>query len=123
MGLVLACGPLNGGTGFACETHSPLLAGDSYTVDLTVNIADDAPCTVTNTATVSSINDALLNSASDPTTITGGSCDSVDGGGSSILPINLSGVVPLFNNISTNNNLLSPGATNTTNQNLGINAP
>ncbi|WP_328760997.1 hypothetical protein [Streptomyces sp. NBC_00272] len=123
VGLLLACSSLNGGTGFTCESHSPLLAGDSYTVDLTVNIATDAPCTVTNTATVSSVDAALLDSASDPTTITGGDCNSVDGGSSSILPINLSGIVPLFNNISTNNNLLSPGATNATNQKLGINAP
>ncbi|MER6789110.1 hypothetical protein ABT330_31570 [Streptomyces sp. NPDC000658] len=123
-GLLLDCGPFNGGAGFGCETQSPLLAGWDYTVDLTVNIAGDAPCTVTNTATVSSdVEDALLDSASDPTTITGGSCDSVDGGGNSILPVNLRGIIPLFNNISTNNNLHSPGATNATNQNLGSTRP
>ncbi|WP_370413160.1 hypothetical protein [Streptomyces fradiae] len=40
------------------------------------------------------------------------------GGGGSILPINLSGVLPMFNNISVNNNINSPGASNTTTQNL-----
>ncbi|WP_159026497.1 hypothetical protein [Streptomyces vietnamensis] len=44
-------------------------------------------------------------------------------GSGSILPINLSGILPMFNNISINNNLKSPGATNTTTQNLGLNTP
>ncbi|MCB5166972.1 putative Ig domain-containing protein [Streptomyces bambusae] len=34
------------------------------------------------------------------------------GGGGSILPINLSGVLTMFNNIPINNNVLSPGSTN-----------
>ena len=45
------------------------------------------------------------------------------GDNGSILPINLSGIIPMFNNISVNNNIKSPGASNTTTQNLGLNAP
>ncbi|MFE2992252.1 hypothetical protein [Streptomyces sp. NPDC059262] len=41
----------------------------------------------------------------------------------SILPINLNGVIPMFNNISINNNIKSPGASNTTTQDFGVNAP
>ncbi|MFB7517659.1 hypothetical protein [Streptomyces sp. NPDC056144] len=42
-------------------------------------------------------------------------------GGGSLLPISLSGVLPMFNNISVNNNLKSPGATNVTHQTLHAN--
>ncbi|WP_327286406.1 hypothetical protein [Streptomyces sp. NBC_01205] len=41
----------------------------------------------------------------------------------SILPINLSGILPLFNNINVNNNVKSPGASNTSTQNFGLNTP
>lgn len=63
---------------------------------------------------------------SDPTPITGATCPNGNGnggGGGSILPVSLNGIIPMFNNISTNNNILSPGGKNQTNQNLGINAP
>ncbi len=45
------------------------------------------------------------------------------GGTGSILPINLSGVLPMFNNINVNNNIKSPGASNTATQHFGLNAP
>ncbi|MEU6866952.1 hypothetical protein ABZ924_27455 [Streptomyces sp. NPDC046876] len=118
--LPLVCVPTNNDTGFVCETVLPLGPGEGYTVDATVNIAGDAPCTVTNTATLSGVDEPLLDSASDPTTITGGSCDN---SGGSILPINLSGIIPVYNNINTNSNVLSPAATNTNTQTFGINAP
>ncbi|MFJ6757062.1 hypothetical protein ACIQNK_18810 [Streptomyces sp. NPDC091273] len=112
-----------------CDGTFP--ANSSVTIDLLFNVAPDAPCgVVTNTVTVSAPGDGILTSASDPTRITGDTCPTGTGtgtggggGGGSILPVDLNGVVTLFNNINTNNNLHSPGATNTTNQNLGINAP
>ncbi|MFD9410147.1 hypothetical protein ACFWBN_24490 [Streptomyces sp. NPDC059989] len=115
--------PVNGPSGFACDAD--LDAGTSIEIEVTVAVSSDAPCTVTNTVSVSGLADQVLISASDPTTITGTGCGNGNGGGGdgSILPVDLNGVVTAFNNISTNNNLLSPGATNTTNQNLGINAP
>ncbi|MDX3525293.1 hypothetical protein P1P75_02295 [Streptomyces sp. ID05-39B] len=57
-------------------------------------------------------------------TITYEQANGNNGGGNgsgSILPINLSGILPMFNNISVNNNIKSPGAGNTTTQNLGLN--
>lgn len=45
------------------------------------------------------------------------------GGGGSILPINLSGILPMFNNINVNNNINSPGASNTSTQKFGLNTP
>ncbi|MFE2737146.1 hypothetical protein [Streptomyces sp. NPDC059349] len=58
--------------------------------------------------------------ANDPTTITGGDCNGGggNGDGGSILPINLSGLFPFYNNISVNNNIKSPGTTNNTTQNF-----
>ncbi|MEU7605437.1 hypothetical protein [Streptomyces sp. NPDC041003] len=110
-------------TGFVCNLT--FAAGAAVTIDITLDVAPDAPCgVVTNTVTVSEPAESIQTSASDPTTITGTGCGNGDGDGDgSILPVNLSGVVTAFNNISTNNNLLSPGATNSTHQNLGINAP
>ncbi|MEV8533983.1 hypothetical protein [Streptomyces sp. NPDC051211] len=92
---------------------------------LTVLVHADAPCTVTNTATVMDASGALRDSASDPTPITGGECGDVggDGNGGSILPVNLSGILPMFNNITTNNNINSPGASNVSSQTLRVNAP
>ncbi|MFC9296422.1 hypothetical protein ACFTWH_12275 [Streptomyces sp. NPDC057011] len=117
--------PVTSETGFVCELN--FVANSSWTFDVTLDIASDAPCgAVTNTVTVSAPADDIQTSASDNATITGAGCGDGNGnggGGTSILPVNLSGVVTLFNNISTNNNLLSPGATNTTHQSLGINAP
>ncbi|MFG2880296.1 hypothetical protein ACGFYU_35660 [Streptomyces sp. NPDC048337] len=109
--------------GFVCD-----LVFGSYTAatfDLVVDISADAPCgAVTNTVNANESDNTPI-AASDTTTITGTGCGNGGGGGGgdSILPVNLNGVVTLFNNVSTNNNLLSPGATNATNQNLGVNAP
>ncbi|MFC9296420.1 hypothetical protein ACFTWH_12265 [Streptomyces sp. NPDC057011] len=116
--------PLFGETGFVCV--ATFAANSAVTLDITLDVAPDAPCgVVTNTITVSEPAESILTSASDPTTITGNGCGNGDGGDgdTSILPVNVDGVVTAFNNTSTNNNLLSPGGTNTTNQNLGINAP
>ncbi|MFF5447516.1 hypothetical protein [Streptomyces sp. NPDC012888] len=110
--------------GFACSYTFP--ASSTLTINATVDIAANAPCgPITNEVTVDEPAENISISASDTTTITGTGCPNGDGDGDggSILPVNLSGVVTLFNNINTNNNLLSPGATNTTHQNLGINAP
>ncbi|MFB7183130.1 hypothetical protein ACFCYI_36140 [Streptomyces sp. NPDC056257] len=113
--------PLSGETGFSCEAS--FNADSAVALDITLDIAPDAPCgVVTNTITVSEPAEGILTSASDPTTITGAGCGNGDGGGS-ILPVNANGVLTTFNNVSTNNNILSPGATNTTRQNLGVNAP
>ncbi|MFD6986790.1 hypothetical protein ACFWAX_39935, partial [Streptomyces sp. NPDC059956] len=62
----------------------------------------------------------------DPTTVTGGTCNGGGGGnggneGGSILPINLNGIITAFNNISINNNINSPAATNVSNQGLAVN--
>ncbi|MFE5656371.1 hypothetical protein [Streptomyces sp. NPDC056517] len=65
-------------------------ADATYTFDLAVNIATDAPCNVTNTATVQWSNVPLRDSASDPTVITGNGCNGGSGGGISILPLNRS---------------------------------
>ncbi|UUU36515.1 hypothetical protein JIX56_45595 [Streptomyces sp. CA-210063] len=93
----------------------------NYTFQLLVDVATDAPCTVTNT--VESVGSGLADSDSDPTTITGGDCDGDgDGGGGSILPVNLSGILPFFNNITTNNNINSPGASNTSSQGFELNS-
>ncbi|MFC9297190.1 hypothetical protein ACFTWH_01650 [Streptomyces sp. NPDC057011] len=98
-------------------------AGTAATFDLVVDIAADAPCgPITNTVNTSSSDTSPI-SVSDTTTITGTGCGNGDGDGDSILPVNLDGVITLFNNISTNNNILSPEGKNTTHQNLGINAP
>lgn len=129
-GVVVLCPSNPGGTGFICDAAFD--ASSSLSFDVTVNVAADAPCgTVNNIVTLSGpLEEGILASASDPTRITGGTCPTGTGtggggggGGGSILPVDLNGVVTLFNNINTNNNLHSPGATNTTNQNLGINAP
>ncbi|MGW1765576.1 hypothetical protein ACWCQL_16070 [Streptomyces sp. NPDC002073] len=86
-------------------------------------MADDAPCSVNNTVTVTQGGGATV-SDSDPTTITGGDCDGGNGGGGgSILPINLNGLITAFNNISINNNINSPHGSNTSNQAFGLNAP
>ncbi|MEV7444625.1 hypothetical protein AB0O22_26435 [Streptomyces sp. NPDC091204] len=107
--------------GFACDFTFD--EGATLNIDFIVDVAPDAPCgSVVNTITASGPADGILTSASDPTTITGPGCNNGDGAGS-ILPVNLNGVFTAFNNINTNNNVFSPGATNTTNQNLGVNAP
>lgn len=127
-GVTIDCpGILDAPTVLVCDMTFP--ANSSIQFDITLDVAPDAPCgIVTNTVTISEPDEGILTSASDPTRITGDTCPNGNGngngnGGDSILPVNLTGVVTLFNNISTNNNLHSPGATNTTHQNLGINAP
>lgn len=108
-----------------CTRSDLLAAGSSYPpISLTVNVTTSAACSFTNSATVSGGGSASV-SASDSTAVSGGTCASGNGGnggGGSILPINLSGILPMFNNISVNNNLQSPGATNNTNQALDVNA-
>ncbi|MCJ1677672.1 hypothetical protein MTF65_10040 [Streptomyces sp. APSN-46.1] len=104
---------------------SQMEPGDSYVVDAVVFVPSDTPCTVTNTATVTERDGALSDSASHTVNIPGPNCNGGgggNGGGGSILPINLSGLIPLFNNISINNNIHSPDATNVSNQTFGQNA-
>ncbi|WP_405676304.1 hypothetical protein OG239_41735 [Streptomyces sp. NBC_00868] len=98
------------------EVLGPLLFG--------VLIEEDAPCTLTNTVTVSG-GGSSLGTATDPTPVTGGDCTPADGDGDggSILPINLNGVFTMFNNINTNNNIGSPGASNNANQSAEVTAP
>ncbi|MFE1560981.1 hypothetical protein ACFW6V_39105, partial [Streptomyces sp. NPDC058734] len=93
---------------------------------VTVNVAQNAPCTVTNAVNVTDGAGGLHDTASDPTSIPGPGCNGGNNGGTdggSILPVNLSGVIPMFNNITTNNNIGSPGASNTSNQAFDVNAP
>jgi uncharacterized repeat protein (TIGR01451 family) len=104
-----------------CES-SALDPGDGYVIEVDVNVPTDAPCVVTNTATVTEIDGALSDSSSETTNIPGPDCNGGDGGGGSILPINLNGLIPMFNNITVNNNINSPGATNISNQTFGLNA-
>nr|WSW48722.1 DUF11 domain-containing protein [Streptomyces sp. NBC_01001]WSW48819.1 DUF11 domain-containing protein [Streptomyces sp. NBC_01001] len=110
-------------THFTCDAFfGQLEPNESAVFTVTVGVAGDAPCTVTNTATVSG-GGIGPDSSSDPTTITGGNCNGGNGNGGSILPINLNGVIPMFNNITTNNNINSPGASNNSRQNFGLNTP
>ncbi|MET7364480.1 hypothetical protein ABZS61_01385 [Streptomyces sp. NPDC005566] len=117
------CEVINGDTTVHCIF--PFTTGAPLTLAVTVNIADNAPCSVTNTVTVTETGDGNASASdSDPTTITGGDCNGGDGGnGGSILPINLNGVIPMFNNITTNNNINSPHASNNSRQVFGLNAP
>ncbi|MFI1718017.1 hypothetical protein [Streptomyces litmocidini] len=103
-----------------CTRTDALAAGSSYpTITVTANVTTSAPCAFSNTATVSGGGSASA-SDNDPTTVTGGTCNGGNGGngGGSLLPINLNGVLTMFNNISTSNNINSPGASNITNQNF-----
>ncbi|MFF3937448.1 hypothetical protein [Streptomyces phaeofaciens] len=124
------CDITNGGMTVHCGDGLNFIGPLSVPLDVTVNIAADAPCSVSNTVTVIETETAeqggetFTHSASDPTTITGGDCDGGgSGGGGSILPINLNGVIPMFNNITTNSNIDSPGASNDSHQAFGLNAP
>ncbi|WP_328919641.1 MULTISPECIES: hypothetical protein [unclassified Streptomyces] len=69
------------------------------------------PCTFINTATVSGGSESAT--ASNPTTVTGGTCNGGNGGGGSILPTNLNGILTMFNNVSTSNKINSSGGSNT----------
>ncbi|MCJ1677820.1 DUF11 domain-containing protein [Streptomyces sp. APSN-46.1] len=125
------CGIAADQSSVVCTVSSDLPANSSFTFTVQVRVAADAPCAVTNMATATLAQpDGSSDSASDPTRITGGECDGGDGGngggggnGGSILPINLSGILPMFNNISINNNIHSPGASNNSRQTFGLNAP
>ncbi|WP_460067870.1 hypothetical protein [Streptomyces sp. YKOK-I1] len=99
-----------------CNTDLP--PDSLYTVTIVVDVAEDAPCAVTNTATVvEQAGGGLSARASDPTPITGGDCGGGGTGNGSVLPIdlNLSRILPTYNN-STNNTFHSRGTTNTTTQ-------
>jgi uncharacterized repeat protein (TIGR01451 family) len=99
-------------------TSEPLPSGAVYTVQIGVAVAEEAPCSVTNTATVVDQNDANETaSADDPTPITGGACSpgGGDGGNGSLLPVNLSGILPTYNS-TTDNTFNSQGTTNITGQ-------
>ncbi|WSF14563.1 hypothetical protein OG566_00615 [Streptomyces sp. NBC_01353] len=109
------------GTRVECETVGSIDPEGSYTLEVTISVATDAPCTVTNTATVIEPQGSLSASASDTVNIPGPNCNG--GNGTSILPISLSGLIPIYNNINTNNNINSPGASNTNSQNFRVNAP
>ncbi|MGW7284009.1 hypothetical protein ACWGH4_00675 [Streptomyces sp. NPDC054847] len=104
-----------------CTRSDALAAGASYPpIAVTIFVTASAPCSFTNTASVSGGGSSAA-SDNDPTTVTGGTCNGGNGGnggGGSLLPINLNGIFTMFNNISTNNNINSPGGTNTTNQNF-----
>lgn len=98
--------------GFRCNNNGNLPGGSVSRFVFNVTVDQDAPCSVTNTVNVSALNLGLVDTASDPTVITGGTCggNGGNGGGGSTLPINLNGIFTMFNNISTNNNINSPGA-------------
>lgn len=121
------CDITNGGATVHCGEGLHFNAAGTATLEVTVDIADDAPCSVSNTVTVVETQtggETFTHSASDPTAITGGDCDGGNGGGGgSILPVTLNGVIPMFNNITTNSNIDSPGASNTSDQTFGLNAP
>ncbi|MFF5447239.1 hypothetical protein [Streptomyces sp. NPDC012888] len=120
--LAEACEVTNGGTTVHCDNFAFIRPGAS-TLAITVNVADNAPCSVTNTVTLTETTAEDVNtfSASDPTTITGGDCDE-GGDGRPVLPITLHGVIPMFNNLTTNNNINSPGAGSNSRQTFSLNA-
>ncbi|MFE6839737.1 hypothetical protein ACFVFI_33555 [Streptomyces sp. NPDC057705] len=115
----IACQAINSGTTVQCGNFS--IANFTATLDVVVNIANDAPCSVINTVTATSLSIGSA-SDSDQTTVPGGGCNGEGGEGGSILPINLNGTLTLFNNINTSNNINSPGASNTNHQVFGLNA-
>ncbi|MER6288403.1 hypothetical protein [Streptomyces sviceus] len=117
----VSCLLLDGGATVDCGA-SQLEPGQGIEIFVTVTVAADAPCQVTNVARLE-IGGSPAGSASDPTTITGSGCGNGGGSGSggSLLPINLSGILPLFNNISTNSNIHSPSASNSSHQDFALN--
>ncbi|MEU9375964.1 hypothetical protein AB0D94_19570 [Streptomyces sp. NPDC048255] len=124
------CSIVGNMTVLTCSTDG-LGAGQTATILLTVNVAEDAPCSVTNRVQVGEDgtlpNPLPIETDSDVTTVTGGECgngNGGNGGGSgSILPINLNGLIPMFNNIGINNNIKSPNASNHTRQDFALNNP
>ncbi|MFE2992544.1 hypothetical protein ACFXKB_42895, partial [Streptomyces sp. NPDC059262] len=63
------------GPGFLCSSTQPIPAGTVSNFFLTVAVDEDAPCSVTNSVVLSD-RGTEVDSASDPTTITGGTCSS-----------------------------------------------
>ncbi|MFJ8104280.1 hypothetical protein [Streptomyces sp. NPDC096132] len=98
-----------------------LAPGASYTAQITVDVAADAPCTVTNQASVIDLGTGIGDTVSDPTDIPGPDCDGGNGAGGSLVDLN--GLIPMYNNITTNNNINSPGAANVSNQDFSVEAP
>ncbi|MFJ4278973.1 hypothetical protein [Streptomyces massasporeus] len=101
-----------------CTNDTVVQPFQSYPIlELVVRVAEDAPCTLTNSVTVSGGGSPAA-SSTDVTTLSGADCDNGNGGGGlgSILPVNLDGVISFFNNISLNKNEDSPGARNTSRQ-------
>ncbi|MFG2880700.1 hypothetical protein ACGFYU_37795 [Streptomyces sp. NPDC048337] len=129
-----SCSIGGGGVVMVCNADS-LGAPQSATILMTVEVAEDAPCTIVNRVRVGEDGDQPNPlpevTDSDQTTITGGECGDGNGGNGngdgdgsgSILPINLAGVLPMFNNITTNNNIDSPGASNYSRQRFVLNNP
>ncbi|MFS4092533.1 hypothetical protein [Streptomyces sp. AF1A] len=114
----VSCFLLDGGATVDCG-GSQQEPGQGFQIFVTVAVAADAPCSVTNVARLY-VGGSPAGSASDPTAITGGDCGSGGGGGGSILPISLSGIFPVYDNISLNNNVKSPKAVNKTIQGLRV---
>ncbi|MFF5446300.1 hypothetical protein [Streptomyces sp. NPDC012888] len=136
-GAPFTCSIVGNNTVLTCSADA-LGAGQTATILLTVNVAEDAPCTVTNRAAVgedgSLPNPIPVETDSDVTRVTGGECgdgngngnggNGGNGGGSgSILPVELDGLIPMFNNIAINNNIQSPGAGNNTDQDFALDNP
>ncbi|MCB5180187.1 DUF11 domain-containing protein [Streptomyces antimicrobicus] len=131
-GAPFSCSIVGSMTVLTCSADA-LGAGQTATILLTVNVPEDAPCSVTNRVTVSEDgtlpNPILPETDSDVTAITGGECGNGNGGdgdgddSGSILPITLNGVIPMFNNIATTTNIESPNATNHTSQDFALTAP
>ncbi|WP_328923221.1 DUF11 domain-containing protein [Streptomyces sp. NBC_00190] len=125
-----SCGVHATDTVLTCNIDS-LPPDADFIVAIIVNVADDAPCTVTNTATiVEQAGGGLSARSSDQASITGGTCNGNGGtgngnggngnggtGNGSFLPtnLNLSGTLPTYNS-TTNNTFHSQGTTNTTTQ-------
>ncbi|MFF7738842.1 hypothetical protein [Streptomyces sp. NPDC007984] len=110
-------------TSVTCTNDTVVQPFQSYPIlELSVQVAEDAPCTLSNSVTVSGAGSPAVTST-DLTTVSGGDCDNGGGGNGgnggglgSILPINLDGIIPFFNNITLNKNEDSPGASNTSHQ-------
>ncbi|MCF3182679.1 hypothetical protein IPZ70_22415 [Streptomyces polychromogenes] len=117
----VSCNVNSAASTLSCDS-GPLQPGSGYTLDVTVSVSTIAPCTVTNTATVIDRGTADGDSAQDRTNIPGPDCPAADGNGgdTSILPVDLSGLIS-FNN-TTLNNFNSPGSTINSNQTSGTNA-
>ncbi|MFI0811329.1 hypothetical protein [Streptomyces echinatus] len=120
-GVSYSCNTLTSGNQSQCDT-TQLQPGASYTVEATVSVAADAPCTVSNVASVIDLGSIGGDTVSDPTNIPGPGCNGGGGGGGgSLLPVSLSGLIPIYNNINTNSNINSPGGVNTSTQNFAVN--